>query len=374
MARSPVHCMSLTVLVLPLVLAVAYLLAAFPSPPAPITVHQSLASLPQTSRSWTIYPEDFYPGGAYAELPYGKVRYWLMGPEKGRKIVLIHGLSIPAIIWKDVAPALASNKYRVLVYGASFLRYLYGRGYSDAPQTTYDPTLYTTQLALLMQHIRWEKAIVCGVSMGGGIAAAFTSQFPQLVDENVVLIASAGIMDSGDISRTAKFMSSPLVQTLASSGPVRHYLQRLANSSSSSVTAAMEGAESSNNDSDSPDATTNTPHSASVQAALEIVRLQSAHLPGYNAALSSSLRDGPIRGQHHAFTSEGFEDRRVLLIHGTKDATVHPRYAEGIMDLLPEKTRRKSKVVYVDGAGHDLTLTEPERVGGAMWEWFEGRG
>ena len=45
---------------------------------------------------------------------------------------------------------------------------LYGRGYSDAPQTTYDPTLYTTQLALLMQLIRWDKAIVCGVSMVGG--------------------------------------------------------------------------------------------------------------------------------------------------------------------------------------------------------------
>lgn len=74
---------------------------------------------------------------------------------------------------------------------------------------------------------------------GGGIAAAFTAHFPQLVDENIVLIASAGIMDVGpylrpsrrvltphclqssDISRTAKFMSSPLIQTLASSGPVR---------------------------------------------------------------------------------------------------------------------------------------------------------
>lgn len=38
-----------------------------------MTVHQSLASLPSDSRSWSIYPEDFYPGGAYADLPYGKV-------------------------------------------------------------------------------------------------------------------------------------------------------------------------------------------------------------------------------------------------------------------------------------------------------------
>lgn len=31
--------------------------------------------------------------------------------------------------------------------------------------------------------------------MGGGIAAAFTDQFPYLVDEGVALIASAGLME-----------------------------------------------------------------------------------------------------------------------------------------------------------------------------------
>ncbi|KAG5640116.1 hypothetical protein DXG03_001052 [Asterophora parasitica] len=110
------------------------------------------------------------------------------------------------MVWKVVAPQLASNGYRVLVYGAPRFGYListrvqilvdlYGRGYSDAPQTTYDANLYTVQLALLMQHLRWDKAIIGGVSMGGGIATAFVAQFPQLADDNVVLIASAGLME-----------------------------------------------------------------------------------------------------------------------------------------------------------------------------------
>ncbi|KAH6914587.1 Alpha/Beta hydrolase protein [Coprinopsis sp. MPI-PUGE-AT-0042] len=351
MARqTPYQCFTLALLILPPILLATYFLAAFPNPPEPIQVHSSLASLPATSKSWSIYPEDYFPGGAYADLPYGRVRYWQLGPERGRKVVLIHGLSIPSMIWKDVGPALAANGYRVLLYD------LYGRGYSDAPQTTYDPTLYSVQLALLMQHVKWDKATVIGVSMGGGVVAAFTSRFPNLVDENVILIASAGIMDSNDISKTVKFMSSPIIQTLASSGPVRSYLQRLANQTVDSVSDL--------NDEEKKQ---------TMRATAEIVRLQSAHLLGYNAALSSSVRDGPIRGQQAAFSSKGFEGRRVLLIHGTKDKTVSPRYSPQILELLPPETRRRSKLVHIEGGGHDITLSHPERVGGAIWAWIEGK-
>ena len=34
------------------------------------------------------------------------------------QLVLIHGLSIPAIVWKDVAPILAARGFRVLLYGS----------------------------------------------------------------------------------------------------------------------------------------------------------------------------------------------------------------------------------------------------------------
>jgi len=77
----------------------------------------------------------------------------------------------------------------------NLLKDLYGRGYSDAPQTTYDVNLYTMQLALLMQYLKWDKAHIVGLSMGGGIAAAFVAQFPHLVDEGVGLIASAGLIE-----------------------------------------------------------------------------------------------------------------------------------------------------------------------------------
>ncbi|KAI5999807.1 Alpha/Beta hydrolase protein [Pisolithus orientalis] len=278
---------------------VAYLLISFPYPPTPPAVHASLSTVPQ---AWAVYSEDFYPGGDYATLPHGK--------EDGDKVVLIHGLSIPAIIWKN---------------------YLYGRGYSDAPQVTYDVSLYTTQLALLMQHVHWDNAHIVGLSMGGGIAAAFATQFPQLVNGKVSLIASAGIIESNDISRTAKIMSSPLTQIFSSLPPFQYYMRRLANSSSLSQT--------------------------NIDPIQEIVRLQSAHLPYYNAAVASSLRDGPVRGLESSFAALSNSSIQVVLIHGTADKTVPYKYTCKILALVPH-----AYLHTVDGAGHDITVTHGKLV------------
>ena len=48
---------------------------------------------------------------------------------------------------------------------------LYGRGFSDAPSTTYDSVLYTTQLALLLQHLGWRTTNVVGVSMASVLSS-----------------------------------------------------------------------------------------------------------------------------------------------------------------------------------------------------------
>lgn len=198
-------------LLLPLLLLGGYLITAFPYPPQPPVIHSSLSGLPHSSLSWSVYHEDYYQGGKYAALPLGRVcllgrsvahhsytarqvRYWLIGPQDGpkvgilpryqlhhlnrrMKVILVHGLSIPSIVWKDVAPVLASHGHHILLYG-KFIRHgnslssysdlsqdLYGRGYSDAPQVTYDVSLHTSQLALLMQHIKWDSAYIVGFSM-----------------------------------------------------------------------------------------------------------------------------------------------------------------------------------------------------------------
>ena len=44
---------------------------------------------------------------------------------------------------------------------------LYGKGYSEAPGVAYDANLFTIQLALLMQYVKWQKATIIGFSMVG---------------------------------------------------------------------------------------------------------------------------------------------------------------------------------------------------------------
>ena len=80
------QCFTLVLLALPAVILLVYFLTAFPHVPEPLTIHSSLASLPKDCRSWQIYPEDIFPGGLYVSFPYGRVRYWLFGPEDGVKV------------------------------------------------------------------------------------------------------------------------------------------------------------------------------------------------------------------------------------------------------------------------------------------------
>ncbi|KAI0778134.1 alpha/beta-hydrolase [Trametes elegans] len=264
----------------------------------PFPVDHSMEVLPPTSRLRQIYPEDLFPNGSYAQLPHGRVRYWVFGPENGVKVTLIHGISTPGITWRDIAPNLAEQGLRVLVYD------LYGKGYSEAPKTTFGPTLFITQLALLLQYIRWDTAHIVGFSMGGGVAAAFASSMPHLVAGKVVFISSAGLI---------KIAAAPgLNETIR------------------------------------------------VPEYKEIRELQASSLPGYKRSLQSCFEHGPIRGLEAAFdkipqvpAGPTRQPPQVLVIHGTDDEIVPYGEASKIKARVPQ-----AEVVTIEGAGHDLVVRD----------------
>ena len=64
---------------------------------------------------------------------HGEVRVQVQGPDDGRPVLLIHGLSYPLEVWGPVASRLASDGNRVVSFD------LYGRGESGwdgSPLTT----------------------------------------------------------------------------------------------------------------------------------------------------------------------------------------------------------------------------------------------
>jgi hypothetical protein len=65
--------------------AIVYRALRLPDPPQEKAGH-SLAAVDAKSPHWAVYPPDFYPGGQYVQLPLGRMRYWLFGPEDGKRV------------------------------------------------------------------------------------------------------------------------------------------------------------------------------------------------------------------------------------------------------------------------------------------------
>ncbi|KAG8968333.1 hypothetical protein FRC03_007792 [Tulasnella sp. 419] len=283
-----------------------------------------------------LYPADVYDGGAYVDFPMGRVRYWLLGPENGVKVVLINGIMTPTVVWADVVPKLLNTgRFRILLYDH------YGRGYSEAPETEYDVELYITQLSWLLQYLKWEKCKVVGLSMGGGVAAAFAAAFPWLVDGKVAFLCPAGVLSDDDLPLPTRLLTTRLGVHLTSLSIVKAYIKKI-RYRPGTPTGLMERAE-------------------------QVSGLQQTVLPHFMHAVASSLRVGPIRGQLPCFETIGRnDDLNVLFIWGTNDQVVPYRHSVNLLKCIP-----KSRIVAVEGAGHEISLSHPDLVANALVEFFD---
>ncbi|KAJ7216131.1 alpha/beta-hydrolase, partial [Mycena rebaudengoi] len=313
---SMAHAKYLLPLFPPLLLASYYLLATPRTTPK--ASESRVLPLPADPGLGQSALRDWIEGGAYLQLPLD-LRYWLVGPSDGKKIVLIHGLTIPAIAFTRLAPLLAAAGFRVLLYD------LYGRGYSDAPRGAsdgipYDAALYATQLALLLQHL----------DMGGGISAALVS---ALVEREVVLLASTGVLElppAPPPSPIASLAASVKALVFKPARPVSIPGKHL---------TPME----------------------------EIVPLQSAALRGFSHAVRSSLREGPITRMHWLFDGpRWWAGRHVLIVHGLQDAI-------SLLDGSADAGAASAvSLVQIAGAGHDLPWTHADELARAVIEFMEG--
>jgi len=92
------------------------------------------------------------------------------------------------------------------------------------------------------------------------------------------------------------------------------------------------------------------------------------------------LVEGPIIGQEEAFRKIGRSHVNVQIIwvlrfsyvrtwtndvQGTKDTVVEPRYADVLKKLMPQ-----AKKHIIEGVGHDLTLTVPDKVAAVIMDFL----
>ena len=106
------------------------------------------------------------------------------GPDTRPRIALIHSLALDRSFWDGVVPLLTPHA-DVLTYDCR------GHGKSAKVRMTYTAELFAGDLASLLDHMKWPRAIVAGCSMGGCIAQAFAGVYPDRVRGLTVIDSTA---------------------------------------------------------------------------------------------------------------------------------------------------------------------------------------
>lgn len=97
------------------------------------------------------------------------------GPEGKPVLVFANSLGTDFRIWRDVVVQLA-GEYPILTYDKR------GHGLSDVGVTPYSIEDHVWDLSALLDHCKIERAIVCGLSVGGMIAQGLHAARPELVE------------------------------------------------------------------------------------------------------------------------------------------------------------------------------------------------
>jgi 3-oxoadipate enol-lactonase len=116
----------------------------------------------------------------YITVDGGRLYYEMAG--KGPNIVLLHDGMVPCSIWDEQFQWLAKN-YRVVRYD----RRAYGK--STDPKAPYS---HIDDLNQVFTQLKIERAIVFGMSSGGGLAIDFTLKYPDKVRGLVLVGAVVG--------------------------------------------------------------------------------------------------------------------------------------------------------------------------------------
>jgi pimeloyl-ACP methyl ester carboxylesterase len=241
-------------------------------------------------------------GGSFVQLTDGVTHYELSNITRDNTVVLVHGFSVPYFIFDPTFHFLTQSGYRVLRYD------LFGRGFSDRPDTDYNIEFFVRQLVELLDALRLTRPVtLIGLSMGGPIAAAFTAQNPGHVAK-LILIDPAGARPIA-LSRVLKVVTRPylgemLISMIGSKGIVRNIAADFFD-----------------------------------QQLIEhfqeryLVQMQ---FKGFKRAILSTVRNHMLESFLATYRRVGMLEKPVLLIWGRHDTTTPLQHSEELCAAIPD--------------------------------------
>jgi pimeloyl-ACP methyl ester carboxylesterase len=111
----------------------------------------------------------------------------------GPAVIWVHGFSCGIRTWDPQVRDLSSTR-RVIAYDVR------GFGISEAPEdaAAYSQSISVADLAALIDHLRLERAVVGGLSMGGNIALNYALAHPHRVSALIIADTGAGSDNAPD--------------------------------------------------------------------------------------------------------------------------------------------------------------------------------
>lgn len=335
-----------------------------------------LPRLTEDEKTRLPYPPDVFPGARDVDSPYGSLRVYEFGPEEGRKVLLVHGISTPCLALGGVAHGLVERGCRVMLFD------LPGRGYSDTPaDIDHDVRLFVSCILIVLasSKLSWmgEDAFsIVGYSLGGGISAAFTSYFPGII-KSVVLVAPAGLIRDRHISRKSKMLYAK--ETVFEPLLLRIVRKRLMK------TVPEPKGQNEGQGEEKADAmnavTAEINFEANQRVVLsrehpditieEAVNHQVINHGGFVPAFMSSIRYGPIQRQHELWRKLGRDlkakDREALIILGERDPIIDcPEVQEDARDVLDGRVK-----FIIMSAGHEAPVKHGPEVAEYIWDFWK---
>jgi pimeloyl-ACP methyl ester carboxylesterase len=279
-------------------------------------------------------PEEWFPAGVRGisarrlELPGGLgVRVLEAGPGSGPAVVLLHGWAVSSYLWRHNILALAEAGHRVVAID------LPGHGLSDSPQAPggYAIGRFTRAVLDVMDALGISRAGIAAQSMGGKVAAQVALEAPGRVSQLLLFgPVGFGLLPPWKVlSPIAPQLPGELPSLLITRRMVAFFQRR------------VQGKIGFFSERDVDE------YWAPTQSS-DLVRAQVRMLKEFDWApwTPGELRQLALP---------------VLVVFGTRDRTVRPVHAEGLVAELPQ-----GRLEWIADGGHVVMEEAPDRINAMM--------